>query len=168
MITLNELKKFREDAKNNRKNNRDLLKKSLVDFFQTYTASLGISRQVYDIEGIEFPYVYLIDSDGSQKEIDKIIIESVNKANFQLYTVIDDNPSDIAAEKVVISVFISNNEACYKISGLNQQGKSFNGIRTQEQLVEISEFIKQSFLDKVASEYEYMQDPAKDTVSLWD
>lgn len=169
MITFQELKNFRNDAKAKRKSNRDLLKSSIVDFFNTYKSGLDLSQETFTDEvDIEYPYIWLVDSDGKKKSAESIIIDPGLKASFQLYTVVDDNPSRHAVESVLVSAFISNEEVCYKISGLSRPEKTFNDVKTNENLVEISEFIKQSLLDKMASEYGVTQKFDKGTVNLWD
>ncbi|MEN4580212.1 hypothetical protein [Pantoea agglomerans] len=168
MITFEQIKNFRIEAKSKRKSNRDLLKKSIVDFFQIYKTGLGLQQETFSDGEKDYPYVVLVDSDGKQKDADSIIVDSSIKARFQLYTVVDDSPSHTAAESVNVSIFYLNTELCYKISGLSQPEKTFSNIISDENLIEISEFIKQSLLDKMASDYGLLKKPVSETVNLWD
>lgn len=166
MITYNDIKAKRDEARAAKKayvqSLRDVAKK-LVD---AYVASLQLTSEYWvSLEGEKRPYVFIIDQ-GFECKAEDLRVDLQDGAKFELHTVTDDDPREPLTENVRVGINVIDAEKI-EVIVRGYRIEAFAPVDTDEKINEVCEFIKDSILMSMNG-VSFGAGASKESVKLWD
>ncbi|MBW4196366.1 hypothetical protein JW310_06885 [Enterobacter cloacae subsp. cloacae] len=170
MITFKDFKNKRAELKVNRNQYKELILTSINNFIEIYINSLDLPAESFQTEGYtHHPYVYVInENDRWGHSFDNLVIDKVNGATFELYTVVDDEPPLPRPVVTRINVHVMDGKLVYVLLADNQNNNVSVTIDSSDDLIAFSEMVKRSIILKIESEPLGKKTKVDESVKLWD
>jgi hypothetical protein len=171
MITFSDIKKFKEEAAKNKYENKVKLRKSVIDLIREFKLGLKLPSDSFKMGNQEHKYVSVQDGlRGGEIINQEIYVNDLNQASVVFVVAINEDAVRPEFKKVMINVFIKDDEVQFEISMSENSSKYFGPITSKENVLEVCEFIKQFIIDQIALEHDYNYGHAskKESINLWD